>query len=145
MICAIILLTKYISTERDFDEWFNHHIKLGFAHVYVYDNGVPFDLCAACVKYGLRVSYHKVDGHICQFDIYERHIKNSDVDYLMPIDDDEYLWINDEFKTIDKIIKHYGSPDSRSTLAVSAIYQCSSIVQNRIQMLPSFFVQVAIN
>lgn len=111
MICAVILLTKYISTERDFDEWFNHHIKLGFAHVYVYDNGVPFDLCTACAKYGPRVSYHKVNGHICQFDIYERCIKTSNADYLMPIDDDEYLWIDDEFKAIDKIIEHYGNPD----------------------------------
>lgn len=106
-----ILLTKYIGRAADFCEWTEHHLALGIHHIYVYDNGVPFDLCTACAKYGLRVSYHRVNGRVCQFDIYERCIKNSDADYLMPIDDDEYLWIDSEFKTIDKVIEHYGNPD----------------------------------
>ena len=106
-----ILLTKYIQTETDFDEWVQHHLSLGFSHVHVFDNGTAFDLETACKKYGERVSYEKVAGHVCQYALYEKYIKECDAEYVMPIDDDEYLWLASEFKTIRDLLENYGNPD----------------------------------
>lgn len=106
-----LLLTKFFLKESDFDEWANHHLLLGFTHIHVFDNGTGFDLEASCKKYGDSVSYEKVDGHVCQYTLYEKYIKECDADYVMPIDDDEYLWIAPKFKSIDEALEHFGKPD----------------------------------
>jgi len=106
-----LLLTRYFRRESDFDEWVQHHLSLGFSHVHVFDNGTLFDLEVACKKYGDAVSYEKVEGHVCQYVLYEAYIKGCDAEYVMPIDDDEYLWLAPEFKTIGDLLGHYGKPD----------------------------------
>ena len=106
-----ILLTRYFQQESDFDEWVQHHLSLGFSHVHVFDNGTAFNLEAACKKYGNSVSYEKVEGHVCQYVLYEKYIKGCNAEYVMPIDDDEYLWLAPEFTTIVDLLEHYGNPD----------------------------------
>lgn len=110
-MCTAVLLTKYFQRESDFDEWVRHHLSLGFSHVHVFDNGTAFDLEAACKKYGNSVSYERVEGHVCQYALYEKYIKGCDAEYVMPIDDDEYLWLAPEFKTIGDLLGHLGNPD----------------------------------
>lgn len=106
-----LLLTRYFLRESDFDEWVKHHLSLGFSHVHIFDNGTVFDLEAACKKYGDSMSYEKVEGCICQYALYEKYIKERDAEYVMPIDDDEYLWLAPEFKTIGDLLNYYGNPD----------------------------------
>lgn len=106
-----LLLTRYFQRESDFDEWVKHHLSLGFSHVHVFDNGTEFDLETACKKYGNGVSYEKVEGYVCQYALYEKYIKECDAKYVMPIDDDEYLWLAPEFETIGDLLEHYGNPD----------------------------------
>ena len=106
-----LLLTRFLASEADFDGWVQHHLSLGFSHVHVFDNGTAFDLEATCKKYGDSVSYEKVDGHVCQYALYEKYIKGCNAEYVMPIDDDEYLWLAPEFKTIGDLLEHYGNPD----------------------------------
>lgn len=105
-----LLLTRYFMRESDFDEWAKHHLSLGFSHVHVFDNGTAFDLEAACKKYGNSVSYEKVEGHVCQYTLYEKYIKGCDAEYVMPIDDDEYLSLG-PFKSIGELMEHFGKPD----------------------------------
>lgn len=105
-----LLLTRYFLRESDFDEWVKHHLSLGFSHVHVFDNGTVFDLEAACNKYGGVVSYEKVEGHVCQYTLYEKYIKGCDAEYVMPIDDDEYLSLG-SFKSIGELMEHFGNPD----------------------------------
>lgn len=106
-----LLLTRYFQRESDFDEWVQHHLSLGFSHIHVFDNGTVFDLESACKKYGDAVSYEKVEGHVCQYALYEKYIKGCNAEYVMPIDDDEYLWLAPEFKTIGDLLEHFGKPD----------------------------------
>lgn len=105
-----LLLTKFFLKESDFDEWVKHHLSLGFSHIHVFDNGTVFDLEAACKKYGDSVSYEKVEGHVCQYTLYEKHIKGCDAEYVMPIDDDEYLSLG-PFESIGELMEHFGKPD----------------------------------
>lgn len=106
----IILLTKFFKCQADFDEWVYHHLSLGFSHIHVFDNGTAFDLEATCKKYGDAVSYAKVEGRVCQYLLYEKYIKECDAEYVMPIDDDEYLLLG-PFKSINELMEHFGKPD----------------------------------
>lgn len=106
----VILLTKFFKCQADFDEWIQHHLSLGFSHVHVFDNGTNFDLASACEKYGDRISYEKVEGHVCQYTLYEKYIKECSAEYAMPIDDDEYLSLG-PFKSITELLEHFGKPD----------------------------------
>lgn len=108
---SAILFTRYFQEEADFDEWVKHHLSLGFSHIHVFDNGTIFDLKAACKKYGNTISYEKVESRVCQYTLYEKYIKGCNAEYVMPIDDDEYLWLASEFKTVGDLLKHYGNPD----------------------------------
>lgn len=105
-----LLLTRYFLRESDFDEWVQHHLSLGFSHVHVFDNGTGFDLESVCKKYGDIVSYEKVEGHVCQYTLYEKYIKERNAEYVMPIDDDEYLSLG-TFKSIGELMEHFGKPD----------------------------------
>lgn len=103
-----VLLTKFFKSQFDFDEWVQHHLSLGFSHVHVFDNGTGFDLMPACKKYGDRVSYEKVDGPVCQYTLYEKYIRGCNAEYVMPIDDDEYLSLG---SSIGDLMEHFGRPD----------------------------------
>lgn len=105
-----LLLTRYFQRESDFDEWVQHHLSLGFSHVHVFDNGTGFDLETACKKYGNSVPYEKAEGHVCQYTLYEKYINGCDAEYVMPIDDDEYLSLG-SFKSIGELMEHFGKPD----------------------------------
>lgn len=105
-----LLLTRYIKNEADFDEWTTHHLSVGFSHIHVFDNGTEFDLEAACSKYGSSVSYERVTGNVCQYELYADYIRNCDAEYVMPIDDDEYLSLG-PFKSIGELMEHFGKPD----------------------------------
>lgn len=105
-----VLLTRYFKSQADFDEWVIHHMSLGFSHIQVFDNMTEFDLESACKKYGNSVSYEKVEGHVCQYTLYEKYIKECDAEYVMPIDDDEYLSLG-PFKVIGELMEHFGKPD----------------------------------
>lgn len=85
-------------------------MSLGFSHIHVFDNGTGFDLESACNKYGDSVSYEKVDGHVCQYVLYDKYIKECSAEYVMPIDDDEYLSLG-PFKSIGELMEHFGRPD----------------------------------
>lgn len=105
-----VLLTKFLKNSRDFDEWVQHHLSRGFSHVHIFDNETIFNLESVCKKYGNGVSYEKVEGHVCQYSLYERYIKTCNAEYVMPIDDDEYLSLG-PFKSIGELMEHLGKPD----------------------------------
>lgn len=105
-----LLLTRFLMNEADFDEWCKHHLSVGFFHIHVFDNGCPFAMESACAKYGGAVSYEKVDGAVCQYTLYGKYIKACDAEYVMPIDDDEYLSLG-PFSSVGELMEHYGKPD----------------------------------
>lgn len=97
-----ISVVKYHSIS-DFKDWLNYHLKIGFDKVSIYDNDSTVDLESICKQY-TEVEYQKVHGYIRQFQIYDEHFKKSKADWIMPIDSDEYLWL--DFTNIQEAL-HY--------------------------------------
>ena len=103
-----ILLTRYFKNDADFHEWCQHHFLLGFDHIHVFDDGTEFDLKTVCKEYCDSISYERVYNPQ-QYQLYNRYIPECDADFVMPIDDDEYLWISPELGNIKNTIAHYTS------------------------------------
>lgn len=106
-----ILLTKYLDT-LDMVEWVDYHLNVvKFDHLHVFDNTSNSDIKSVCDSYnkiyGDKISYQKVYGHPRQYRLYDAYINNiSDAEWVMPIDDDEYLDISD-FDSVYDAIKYY--------------------------------------
>ena len=106
-----ILLTKYLNA-LDMVEWIDHHMNVvKFDHLHVFDNTSNSDIKRVCDTYnevyGDKISYQKVYGHPRQYRLYDAYINNiSDAEWVMPIDDDEYLDIG-YFDSVYDAIKYY--------------------------------------
>lgn len=102
-----VLLTKYLNPD-DLKEWLDHHLdRVKFDHVHIFDNESSYNVRAVCDLYGDRVSYQKVYGQARQYRLYDAYINNiSDAEWVMPIDDDEYLDIGD-FDSVYDAIQYY--------------------------------------
>lgn len=106
-----LLLTKYLNKE-DLDEWLQWHlIKKGIEHVHIFDNNNTFDIRPIVEKYGNRVSYEMIIGHPRQYDLYNRYISyQSKAEWIMPIDDDEYLdFDTNKFKDAYEMLMYYNN------------------------------------
>jgi hypothetical protein len=106
-----ILLTRYLDS-LDLAEWLDHHLNtVKFDHVHIFDNESNYDVKGVCdaynEAYGERISYQKVYGHPRQYRLYDAYINSmSDAEWVMPIDDDEYLDIGD-FDCVYDAIMYY--------------------------------------
>lgn len=91
----ILLLTKYLN-RADLDEWLNWHINVqGIEHVHIFDNNNTYDIRPVVEKYGAHVSYESIVEHPRQYDLYNRYISyQSEAEWVLAIDDDEYLDID---------------------------------------------------
>ena len=100
-----MLLTKYLTPE-DLREWLDHHLyKVKFDRVHVFDNSGK--LKEVCDSYGYRVSYERVYGHPRQYRLYDSYVNiHSSAMWVMPIDDDEFLWL-DGFDSVKDAIEYY--------------------------------------
>lgn len=106
MNISIILLTRFFNNSTDFHDWCNHHFSLGINHIHIFDDCTKFNLEKECEKYGNKISYEKV-SEPQQYQLYNKYIKECDSDYIMPIDDDEYLWISPDLGSIQSAIEYY--------------------------------------
>lgn len=106
-----ILLTKYLDA-LGMVEWLDHHLNVAkFDHIHVFDNTSSPDIKGVCDSYnetyGDKISYQRVYGHPRQYKLYDAYINNiSDAEWVMPIDDDEYLDIG-EFDSVYDAIRYY--------------------------------------
>lgn len=106
MRITCILLTAYFQNAVDFHEWCQHHFSVGIDHIHVFDNDTIFDLRQECSVYGHNISYEHVSNPQ-QYQLYNTYINNCKTDYVMPIDDDEFLWISQELGTLQNAIEYY--------------------------------------
>ena len=100
-----MLLTRYME-HRDLMEWLEWHLdRVGFDHVHVFDNSCRMKTVCDC--FGDRVSYQQVHGHPRQYRLYDAYVNGmSEAEWVMPINDDEYLDIGD-FKSIGEALDYY--------------------------------------
>lgn len=94
------------SNVNDFEIWLKYHLNIGFDFISIYDNDSTTNIKAICDQYE-NVSYNKVSGYIRQFKIYDEHFRNSKANWIMPIDSDEYLWL--DFKNIQEALHYLNS------------------------------------
>lgn len=114
-----VLLTKYM-TKKDLREWIDWHLdRAGFDHIHIFDNESSFDVAKYCARYGERVSVVRVYGDVRQYKLYDSYVNwQSSAEWVMPIDDDEYLDIG-SFKTVYEGIEYYRHKFGRmSVLAI---------------------------
>ena len=102
-----MLLTKNLNPE-DLKEWLDWHIfRCGFDRIHVFDNESGYDVRAVCDMYGDTVTYEKVEGHPRQYRLYDAYVNyRSNAEWIMPIDDDEYLDLG-EFGNVSDAISYY--------------------------------------
>lgn len=115
-----VCLTKYMN-ERDMHEWLKWHIDIcHFDHIHIIDNDSNFDIKSVCEQYNGKVSYEQIHGYPRQYAIYDNYINNmSTAEWVMPIDDDEYLEISNEFASVAEAISYYkGQMPDMEMLAV---------------------------
>ena len=108
MTVTALLLSRFFRDEADFHYWTRHHLEIGFDHIHVFDNGNPFGMYEACRQYGTSLSYEKVSSPQ-QYHLYNQYIYGCSADYVMPVDDDEFLWVHPDLGTVQNAIDYYSS------------------------------------
>lgn len=102
-----MLLTKYLNPD-DLREWLDHHLNVcKFDRIHVFDNESDYDVRKICADYGDRVTYELIEGQTYQYRLYDSYIEcRSNAEWIMPLDDDEYLDIGD-FDSIYDGVMYY--------------------------------------
>lgn len=87
-------------------DWLYWHINIiGFDHVILIDNSDKVNIKIVCDIFSEKVKYYKFDGFISQMDIYTKFVNESEAEWVLPIDDDEFLFLSDKYKNINDFIK----------------------------------------
>ena len=106
-LTEVVLLTKSYNLQ-DFKDWLHWHLDIiGFDCCHIFDNESSVDIKSVCDSYGDRVTYELIKGWPNQYALYNRYINNeSPAWWVLPIDDDEYLWMKN-FTNVNEMIIHY--------------------------------------
>jgi hypothetical protein len=102
VICAIAL-----QEERYIDEWINYHLKLGFYHIYIYDNSDNYVLKNRKSDYVTVIHY---PGKTKQLEVYEMFVTNYKRKFKWAafIDIDEFIVLKKHRRIMDFL---YDYPD----------------------------------
>lgn len=102
-----MLLTKHLNPD-DLKEWLEWHINgCGFDRIHIFDNESDYDVRRVCEPFGERVTYELIEGHPRQYRLYDDYVNwKSQAEWIVPIDDDEYLDIG-EFNNVSDAIRYY--------------------------------------
>ena len=105
----ILCITSNNNPARMVDWLFWHACIVKFDCVTIIDNGSDYDLSGICnrfsKKYGVNVVCIEYPDAVSQMDIYTEYCRKSEAYYFLPIDDDEYLYIGDEYhNSIDEYL-----------------------------------------
>ena len=94
----IVLLTRSYYIE-ELECWLKWHLDiLGFDHIVLFDNESLIDIPKIIEKYKDRVSYHFIQGWPDQHTLYTNYAKQSESQWLITLDDDEYLYVSPKYK-----------------------------------------------
>ena len=102
-----MLLTKHLNPD-DLKEWLEWHVNgCGFDRIHIFDNESDYDVRKVCEPFGERVTYELIEGHPRQYKLYDEYVNwKSQAEWIVPIDDDEYLDIR-EFNNVSDAIRYY--------------------------------------
>lgn len=112
MKSILICITKH-NDAYNFTEWLQYHKNIGFNEIYIFDNNSIIDIKNICDKFN-NVHYIKYfkewpNQNKLYTDIFDNktNIKLTNHDYVTCVDDDEYLWIDQNFKNINETLCWY--------------------------------------
>ena len=97
----VILLTKndHIDELECWIEWHSNVVK--FDHIVVLDNESTIDAKQICDKLNKtnnnKIEYCRIEGWPDQYKLYNDYINKSQSQWILTIDDDEYLYIGDKY------------------------------------------------
>ena len=92
--CLLITASNDINIIND---WLFWHINIcKFEHIVLIDNSVTKNI-KQCIKPYSNIDYVSIDGNISQSDLYTKFVNQSNAYWVLPIDDDEILYIPDEY------------------------------------------------
>lgn len=102
----VVLLTKSYNLQ-DFKDWLHWHLDIiGFDHCLVLDNESTVDIKSVCDTYGDKISYVLVKGWVNQYVLYNKYVNESKAWWVLPIDDDEYLYMKN-FDNVNDMLLYY--------------------------------------
>lgn len=105
----VMLLTKQVHSD-ELRCWLDWHLNvIKFDHVVLFDNESPINVQEIISNYPHdKIEYHLIKGYPDQNKLYNDHIKESNSEWSIALDDDEFLYIKDELTVNDliKIISH---------------------------------------
>lgn len=115
------------------DEWIMYHKSVGVDHIFIYDNNSDDNLQSVVQKYGLYVTYTKINGQLRQLDAYNDALnKYSKVTkYLAVIDADEFLYCPKNGNKIYPVIDGFFKDPHVGGLAVNWVVFGSSDYQSK--------------
>lgn len=107
MCVEAILLTKHNDAD-DLREWIDWHLNVcKFDRIHIIDNDSSIDIPEIIRKYD-NITYEHVSGHARQYVLYDTYVnEKSSADWIMPIDDDEYLDFRGNFSSVHEMIRYY--------------------------------------
>lgn len=96
MKSEVVLLTKPYRKQDTLD-WIKHYQSIGFDHLSVYLNDYNPEYTQNELKDidFSTVSFYRIDGFPNQIALYNSHYKKSNYDWILFVDDDEFLQINE--------------------------------------------------
>lgn len=109
MIVEALLLTKNFNSD-DLKFWIDWHLnKCKFDRLHIIDNESYIDI-PEIIKNDVRITYENVKGYARQYVLYDTYInEKSNADWIIPIDDDEYLDFENNFKSVQDLLKFYST------------------------------------
>lgn len=136
-LTEVVLLTKSYNLQ-DFKDWLHWHLDIiGFDHCHIFDNESSVDIKTVCDVYGEKVSYELIKGWPNQYGLYNRYInKESKAWWVLPIDDDEYLYVSDKYKNDIKNLIFNFSETHKDWNKISVGWR---------NMFPSFYTKERLN
>lgn len=93
----VILVTNCINLKNVLLFLFWHLYIIKFDHIVVFDNSDIGILEKYITLFDNKITYIKKPGVISQSDCYNAYLKISNAKWILPIDDDEFLYISDKY------------------------------------------------
>lgn len=108
----IVILTKSLYAD-ELICWLEWHINImGVDHIVIYDNESPIDILSIVSKFPQgKIEYHFIQGWPDQYTLYNSHLKETESQWVLPLDDDEFLYLSNKYENINTFIstlsQHY--------------------------------------
>ena len=104
----ILLITNHNNQYTLFD-WLYWHLNIiKVDHIILIDNNSSIDVKKICNLFNDKITYIKYENNISQSEIYTEYVNKSESCWVLPIDDDEFLYVSDKYENnINNLLYDY--------------------------------------